>query len=443
MALGGGALVIQGKASKTNSQRFNGLAVNSGSSAIVLTASTSNHLLLSLGTISRSPGGTLDFTLPSGTQSASNGITTTTANNSTGILGAYATVGGTNWASSSGGNITAYNAYTGGDLGTLSSNSALNVSPSGTQTAVTSANSYNTLNLTGSEGLTMTASGKLTLAGGGLIGNTSGSVSGGTLAGSASGELIVITPANLTIGSVIADNGGATALTMTGSGALRLTGSNTYSGPTTINQGKLTVNGWLANSAVTVNNGGILSGTGSLASVTLDAGGQLAPGDSQGVMHLSGSLSLAAGAKLDYDLDGNPADNEVSMPAGVLALDDQQFTDFNFMFLAGFGRRNLHADRRRIGQRRPGQQSQRHDRWLPGNARRARQQSRAQCWGRAGARDIIAARCRRPRAAGLGLATAVQVTSPYACSLAILSARTAAPTRLAFRPRSSITEGRR
>ena len=140
---------------------------------------------------------------------------------------------------------------------------------------------------------------------------------------------------NATYAGNISDAG---TLVKIGGGALALYGSNTYSGPTTVNQGKLTVDGSLTNSAVRVQSGGILSGTGSLTSVTVSSGGTLAPGDSQGVMHLSGSLSLAAGAKLDYDLDGNPADNEVSMPSAVLALDDQQFSDFNFMFLAGFGR---------------------------------------------------------------------------------------------------------
>ena len=130
--LGGGTLAIQGKLSTTNSQQFNGLTVNPGCSAIVLTAGTSNPLLLSLGSISRNAGGTVDFTLPGGTQSATNGITTTTPNTN-GILGGYATVGGTDWATSNGtaGNIAAYSAYTGGDLGTLASNGTLNVSPSG------------------------------------------------------------------------------------------------------------------------------------------------------------------------------------------------------------------------------------------------------------------------------------------------------------------------
>ena len=134
LALGGGTLAIQGKLGTTNSQQFNGLTVNPGSSAIVLTASTSNPLLLSLGGISRNAGGTVDFTLPSGTQSASNGITTSTPNTAAGILGGYATVSGTSWATNSGGNIIAYSAtssnYASGNLGAMTSNSALNVSPS-------------------------------------------------------------------------------------------------------------------------------------------------------------------------------------------------------------------------------------------------------------------------------------------------------------------------
>ena len=182
--------------------------------------------------------------LSSGTQSASNGITTTTANTN-GILGGYATVGGTDWASSTGtaGNITAYSAYTGGNLGVLAASGTLNVEPTGAQPLVASAKSFYTLNLTGSLGVSMSGAGALTVLGGGLIGNTSGTISSGTLAGTASGELIVITPANLTIGSVIANNGGATGLTKAGSGTLTLTGGNTYSGATTIGAGVLQVSG--------------------------------------------------------------------------------------------------------------------------------------------------------------------------------------------------------
>ena len=139
------------------------------------------------------------------------------------------------------GKISAYTGYTGGDLGSLSPNSStLNLEPTGTQSVVGSALSINTLNLTSAYGVTMTS--VLTLAGGGLIGNTIGQISSGTLQGSRhGGELIVVTPQNLTIGSVIANNGGPTALTKAGPATLILTGINTYSGVTTIGEGILQI----------------------------------------------------------------------------------------------------------------------------------------------------------------------------------------------------------
>ena len=155
------------------------------------------------------------------------------------------------------------------------------------------------------------------------------------LALAAAGNLVNVTnPADcLTLSGSVSGIG---ALNKTGSGLLVLSGSNTYAGPTTISQGKLVVNGWLTNSAVSVN-GGTLGGTGNLATVTVEAGGYLAPGNSQGVLHLSGNLILAPGAVMDYELDGSATDDEVSMPSGVLTLNNQQFSNFNCTWSAGFG----------------------------------------------------------------------------------------------------------
>ena len=81
------------------------------------------------------------------------------------------------------------------------------------------------------------------------------------MAGSASGELIVITPAKLTIGSVISDNGGATALTKAGSATLTLTGSNTYSGNTLVTVGTLALGnaGALQKSILDTSGNGVVS----------------------------------------------------------------------------------------------------------------------------------------------------------------------------------------
>ena len=117
---------------------------------------------------------------------------------------------------------------------------------------------------------------------------------------------------------------------------LALSESNTYTGPTTISQGKLTVDGWLTNSAFSVN-GGTLGGTGYLSGGTVNAGGTLAPGDPLGVLHLSGNLMLAAGAAMDFDLDGLSTDDEVSMTSGTATFNGQQFSNFHFAWTDGFG----------------------------------------------------------------------------------------------------------
>ena len=131
---------------------------------------------------------------------------------------------------------------------------------------------------------------------------------------------------------------GAGSLNKIGSGTLVLTGSNTYTGPTTINQGKLVVDGWLTNSAVTVNSGGILSGTGSLASVTVNSGGHSGPGRFAGRLGPQRQLDLGIGSgdglSTRYAFDRA---DEVLMPSGQLTLNGQQFADFNFTPPASFG----------------------------------------------------------------------------------------------------------
>ncbi|MGA2256730.1 MAG: autotransporter-associated beta strand repeat-containing protein [Thermoguttaceae bacterium] len=130
---------------------------------------------------------------------------------------------------------------------------------------------------------------------------------------------------------------GPGSLTKVDSGTLILVTNNTYTGPTTINQGGLIVDGSLA-SPVTVNSGGTLGGQGSLTSVTVNAGGHLVPGGIySGPLSLSGSLVLASGAVLDYELGTPLMSDEISMPNGQLVLSNQQFSDFNFTPSYGFG----------------------------------------------------------------------------------------------------------
>jgi autotransporter-associated beta strand protein len=155
-----------------------------------------------------------------------------------------------------------------------------------------------------------------------------------TLGTSSSGASFDTAGYTVTLSGPLSGAGGLTLNDSVGTGALTLTGSNTYSGPTTINQGKLVVDGWLTNSAVSVD-GGTLGGTGYLRSVTVNPGGNLAPGDALGTLSVSGSLILVSGSLMDYELDTPSTSDTIS--CGSLTLNGQQFSDFNFTPTDNFG----------------------------------------------------------------------------------------------------------
>ena len=119
---------------------------------------------------------------------------------------------------------------------------------------------------------------------------------------------------------------GPGSLTKIGSGTLILTATNTSSGPTTINQGELLVNGSLV-SPVTVNSG-ILGGSGTLSTVTVSPSGAIAPGSPPGTLTLSGSLILSSGAMLDYDLDTPSTSGMIA--CGPVIASSLEFSNFSF-----------------------------------------------------------------------------------------------------------------
>ena len=70
---------------------------------------------------------------------------------------------------------------------------------------------------------------------------------------------------NFTFGGSIKNTSGTLGVTLAGAATLTLTGNNTYTGPTMVNSGTLTVNGSLGTGTVTVQNGAALGGTGNIA----------------------------------------------------------------------------------------------------------------------------------------------------------------------------------
>jgi uncharacterized protein with beta-barrel porin domain len=96
-----------------------------------------------------------------------------------------------------------------------------------------------------------------------------------------------------------------------------LSGSNSYTGPTSITGGRLSVNGSLASSAVTVA-GGTLGGTGTLAgTVAVQSGGRVSPGNSIGVL-TQGDTSFDAGAIFKYEVDSSV--NDLGLAADLLVV---------------------------------------------------------------------------------------------------------------------------
>jgi autotransporter-associated beta strand protein len=130
---------------------------------------------------------------------------------------------------------------------------------------------------------------------------------------------------------------GPGGLNKLGAGTLTLLDSNTYQGSTTVNGGKLAVDGVLTTSLISVQNGGTLAGSGTVGSVTVNPGGHLAPGNGLGVLALTGNLSLLQGALLDFDLGPPSLSDLLSMPSSTLTLGGQQFSDFTFLPEANFG----------------------------------------------------------------------------------------------------------
>jgi T5SS/PEP-CTERM-associated repeat protein/autotransporter-associated beta strand protein len=153
---------------------------------------------------------------------------------------------------------------------------------------------------------------------------------------------------------------GAGGLTKQGPGKLTLSGASTYLGGTTVEAGTLEVTGSLT-SAVTAQNGGTLSGTGAVQSVTLQSGAKISPGVSGiGTLHTLGETWNGGGTYLwdigtatgtpgtNWDfIDATGALNIAATPGNKFTLDINggvtgltAFTTYQWTILtasAGFG----------------------------------------------------------------------------------------------------------
>lgn len=241
---GGGIVTINGNGGSATSETLGGLTLNAGALHINVNNGVGQTATLSLGAITRAAAGTVDFNPSSGSAT----VQTSSANGVNAILGGYATVGGSQFATVSGGNILGYSSTVNDSLATWQVQGDLTDSAGFAGTVseiVINSLRFNAAGVTST--VDVAAGSRLTLNSGGILvtPNVSGgtaSITGGTLA--ATGNELIIhqnnTTSAFTIGSGII---GATAVTKSGAGTLLLNGANSYTGQTTLNEGTLMVSG--------------------------------------------------------------------------------------------------------------------------------------------------------------------------------------------------------
>ena len=144
-------------------------------------------------------------------------------------------------------------------------------------------------------------------------------------------KLIVGDSNNSTFAGTII-SGNSLELEKVGSGKLTLTGTNTYTGATTVAAGLLTVNGSISSSALTtVQSGAAIGGSGTVGALVVETGATIAPGNSPGTLTVSGDAVWEAGGNYNWqlvDADGGAgADWDTIHITGELDLSNLTLAD--------------------------------------------------------------------------------------------------------------------
>lgn len=264
------------------------VAVIDGSAAVTLsgtgTASANDETVINYGTI-KATGSGKAISLGSGT-------------NSVQIMGGSASViGDMSGGTSAGSNTLAIDPSAGQSFsysGVISNFSSVDIK-SGTVT-FSGANVYNgttsiegVLNLTGSGTIGTTTT--LTISNTGTFNLGGGTVTVGTLANSG-------TINNGTVNATTIGGLSGSGFNKTGSDTLVISGSNSYTGGTTVSAGKLAVNGSITGN-VDVHSGAELGGRGSIGG-TISGAGKVGPGNSPGIMTAS-SVDPSGGLTFNFE----------------------------------------------------------------------------------------------------------------------------------------------
>ncbi len=311
VTLTGGTLNITGKSATTNSQRIGGTLTfgSNTSNAVSLNAVGGGTLNVAFGGVTRNAGSVVDFALPS------LGLVTTTTTGNIGtnkVLAAsgtvaYATVGGTTWATNSGAATSVIGSLASGSYQTGANSFTSATGDTDITTSVNTGTLFTTNTLRfNTDGLTLTNTGASVVTSGGIlitpnVATTGVTITGGTSIKSGAGnEMVIINNGRLTFNTPIVNASGAITVgssrgfsgvsTFSGantfnalnvnSGSATFSGNNTISGAVTVGYGAtLTLSGsntvtgtgftWGANGGGTL----VLAGAGALGTGILNTSG--------------------------------------------------------------------------------------------------------------------------------------------------------------------------
>jgi autotransporter-associated beta strand protein len=252
----------------------------------------------------------LGFTSFNDTSTAGNATITSSARGFLAFLGS-ATAGNANITNNAFGSTTFSNSSTAGNS-TITTNfggftTFTNTSTAGNAAVITNnggTTQFSQFSTGGNAAFTTQAGGVFDMSGLIAPAMTAGSIEGqGTYFLGSNALIVGGNNMSTTVSGTIGDGGisGGTggSLVKVGAGILTLSGTNTYTGTTTVNAGVLVVNGSIAPSSLTtVNSGAVLLGGGAVGSTLVNAGGFLVPGPigTPGTMTVAGDLTIQRNA---------------------------------------------------------------------------------------------------------------------------------------------------
>lgn len=248
LTLGGGTFNHISAAAGAHTQDLSSLTISGGSSTVNVTAAVgttstltftgANPYVRTAGSVNfvQNPadGGSIIFTnAPSGAGNVSGGL----------LVGA--TLNGTDLIAAQAGVLTAFTGWTPTGTDTWTNNASMDVT--GSNPTAYSTETVNAVRFNTAAALTLTLTGTHTIASDMLlvtptVGANLSSITGGELRGSAGGDLVVAqfnTASVFEIASSIVNNTTASGLIKSGAGWLVLSGANTYTGVTRVNEGVL------------------------------------------------------------------------------------------------------------------------------------------------------------------------------------------------------------